>query len=541
MTTYSGTLIYTLNPTPNTGILSYPIVNSDNAFTTLNVSSNDSSNITTVSIEFVFVDNGTTNDGFSFNIANSSYNIMGSTITITQFAGIPLSRNSAQFAGLTVPLVFSVSDSPTVLIGTSLGYAFAGSTQFNSNINFINTTNATSMTGMFIESTSFNNGGTTLLLRTDNCTDFSGMFYSATSFNQTILSGDGPCWNSSNGINMSYMFYGASSYNNGGQPLQIYTDSATSMNNMFNLATSFNQTIQSTGGYWNTHSVSNFSSMFYQASDYNNGGQPLELYTNSATTMETMFQNANSFNQPIRVINGYWNTSNCTNMYNMFYGAGSYNNGGEKLNIDISHAYYNGGMAYTLIPDGFSSGAPLSFELSPFYNPPCFKEGTLILTKDGYRPIEELKKGDLIKTTFDYKPVYAIGKGEITHSSLPLRIKNQLYEYSTSSSDIPSLMENLILTGCHCLLVDQFKNDEEKEATQAVHNGKIYITDNKYRLPACVDKRSSVYSVPGTFTIYHIALEHLDSRMNYGIYANGVLVETCSKRYLLEYSGLELV
>jgi hypothetical protein len=42
-------------------------------------------------------------------------------------------------------------------------------------------------------------------------------------------------------------------------------------------------------------------------------------------------------------------------------------------------------------------------------------------------------------------------------------------------------------------------------------------------------------------TIWHIALENDDYYMNYGIYANGLLVESCSKRYLKELSKMEIV
>jgi hypothetical protein len=70
--------------------------------------------------------------------------------------------------------------------------------------------------------------------------------------------------------------------------------------------------------------------------------------------------------------------------------------------------------------------------------------------------------------------------------------------------------------------------------------GDIYVTEKKYRLPACVDERASVYEVPGDYTIYHIALENDNYYWNYGIYANGLLVESCSKRYLKELSGMDL-
>jgi uncharacterized protein (UPF0218 family) len=34
------------------------------------------------------------------------------------------------------------------------------------------------------------------------------------------------------------------------------------------------------------------------------------------------------------------------------------------------------------------------------------------------------------------------------------------------------------------------------------------------------------------YTILHLDLDNEDYYMNYGIYANGLLVETCSQRYL---------
>jgi hypothetical protein len=72
-------------------------------------------------------------------------------------------------------------------------------------------------------------------------------------------------------------------------------------------------------------------------------------------------------------------------------------------------------------------------------------------------------------------------------------------------------------------------------------NGGIYLTNDKLRLPACVDERATVYETPGNYTIYHLALENDDYYANYGIYANGLLVETCSKRYLKELSNMTLI
>ena len=90
------------------------------------------------------------------------------------------------------------------------------------------------------------------------------------------------------------------------------------------------------------------------------------------------------------------------------------------------------------------------------------------------------------------------------------------------------------------LLVDDFVSQQEKEKTIEV-NGDTYVTDNKYRLPACADSRAKSYDKEGCFTIYHIASENDDNFMNYGIYANGLSVETCSKRYLKELSKMTLL
>jgi hypothetical protein len=170
---------------------------------------------------------------------------------------------------------------------------------------------------------------------------------------------------------------------------------------------------------------------------------------------------------------------------------------------------------------------------------PCFKSDTKILTNKGYVPIQDLRKGDLVKTALnDYKAIEMIGKRDITHSASQERIKEQLYK--CTQTNYPEIFEDLIITGCHCLLVDDFINEEQREKTIKV-NGRIFVTDKKYRLPACVDAKALVYEKIGIYTIYHFALENENYYMNYGIYANGLLVETCSKRYLKEHSNMTLI
>jgi hypothetical protein len=167
----------------------------------------------------------------------------------------------------------------------------------------------------------------------------------------------------------------------------------------------------------------------------------------------------------------------------------------------------------------------------------CFKKGAQILTNDGYRPVEELRKGDLIQTVeHGFLPINMIGKREIVHDALNERIENQLYRCNHED-----VFDELIITGCHSILVEDFFSEEQREKTMEYNKGRVFITDNHYRLPAFLDDRASVYEPAGTYTIYHFALENDDYYMNYGVYANGLLVETCSKRYLKEIANMSLI
>jgi hypothetical protein len=130
-----------------------------------------------------------------------------------------------------------------------------------------------------------------------------------------------------------------------------------------------------------------------------------------------------------------------------------------------------------------------------------------------------------------------IGRKEIVHPASQERIKEQLYICSTAH--YPELTEDLVITGCHSILVDEFQDEKQRAKTLEVM-GDIFITEDQYRLPACLDERATVYETPGTYMIYHLALMNNNWYANYGIYANGLLVESCSKRYLQRYSGMEL-
>lgn len=174
----------------------------------------------------------------------------------------------------------------------------------------------------------------------------------------------------------------------------------------------------------------------------------------------------------------------------------------------------------------------------------CFKEGSKILhynretNQEEYIDVEKLKKGDLVKTLLhEYKKIEHIGNSKMYNNVNNIRSVDKLYK--CSKTEYPELFEDLIITGAHSILVNDFK-DKEKEKTLELLSD-IYITDNKYRLPACIDKRSQIYEVEGIHTIWHFSLEHENYYMNYGVFANGLLVETASNRMMVECSGLNIV
>ena len=186
-----------------------------------------------------------------------------------------------------------------------------------------------------------------------------------------------------------------------------------------------------------------------------------------------------------------------------------------------------------------SSSGVMNFDLP---DPPCFLEGTQILcfenNEEVYRPIESLRKGDLVKTIYNgYMPIIMIGTSSIYNPGNDYRFTNRLYK--CSRENYPTLFEDLYITGCHSILVPSM-TDDQWEITKAI-NGNVFVTDNHFRLIACADEKAEPFNKEGFMNIYHIALEHPDTLMNYGIYANGLLVESCSERNLMELSNMRIL
>jgi hypothetical protein len=218
-------------------------------------------------------------------------------------------------------------------------------------------------------------------------------------------------------------------------------------------------------------------------------------------------------------------------------------------NTLVAIASYNNGNNIIIAQNSYQTivnGAVVLYSIVNKYNPgqgpPCFKEGTTILClkdgKEAYIKIQDIRKGTLVKTVkHGYVPVHMIGTSKIFNTADTVRRVERLYV--CSSDTYPDVTEDLIITGAHSILEDTLTKEQQEATVKIV--GCIFVTDNKYRLMACLDERARPYLEEGFFAIWHIALDNENNYMNYGIYANGLLVETCSKRYLKELSGMELI
>jgi len=178
----------------------------------------------------------------------------------------------------------------------------------------------------------------------------------------------------------------------------------------------------------------------------------------------------------------------------------------------------------------------------PGPQPICFKEGSKILclqgTEEEYVEIQNVRKNMLVKTSQSgYKRVDKVGTTVLYNDHSNRNCLDNLY--ICKKDNYPELTEDLIMTGSHSILVDTM-TDKQKETTMRLFKD-IYVTENKYRLAACIDSRAKPYEVNEKVNIWHLSLEHTNKFMNYGIYANGLLVESASKRMMSEISGMKMV
>ncbi len=165
---------------------------------------------------------------------------------------------------------------------------------------------------------------------------------------------------------------------------------------------------------------------------------------------------------------------------------------------------------------------------------PCFNENTKILCLkndiEEYVLVQNLKKGDLVKTysnlnSLDYKKIVLTGKGELINN--PDVWSKCMYK-----------MGDLIVTGGHSILLDEL-SEEDKEKEELLNRKEM--VDDKRLVWAGLSHLFTKLDDKNTYTYYHFVLEDEETEDNrlYGVWANGVLVETIKRKDFFAY-GLKL-
>jgi hypothetical protein len=163
----------------------------------------------------------------------------------------------------------------------------------------------------------------------------------------------------------------------------------------------------------------------------------------------------------------------------------------------------------------------------------CFLESTKILCEgDQNIPIECIKPGTLVKTyNGKYIPVKYINKTKIYNSGNNIRSPNRLYV--CSKKYYAGIGDDLVITGHQSILVD---NLTPNEIIKIKRNGSLCLVDDLLGLPCYIDIKTIPLPLEGTFTIWNLALCAHDNDINFGIYANGLLVESATiEEFSLNY------
>jgi hypothetical protein len=109
-----------------------------------------------------------------------------------------------------------------------------------------------------------------------------------------------------------------------------------------------------------------------------------------------------------------------------------------------------------------------------------------------------------------------------------------------------NLIKDLYMTGSHAILKDDLSEVENNKMTRLLENLKEYkynrFLDGKRKVIACFDNKFDQHNEQGYFNIYHIVLENNgDVEKNYGIYANGLLVESTNENTMKKDIDIELI
>jgi hypothetical protein len=144
---------------------------------------------------------------------------------------------------------------------------------------------------------------------------------------------------------------------------------------------------------------------------------------------------------------------------------------------------------------------------------------------DEYVAIELLKVGDFVKTyKHGYRKISKIISGSFRNN--PKKWNMCMYKMAKTESN--GLLEDLIVTGGHSLLVDSISETEQANYDELGLTEWCKDTiDGKRLLLSSVSDHFKAIQDTEKYNYYHLLLENNDDEEErFGIWANGVLTET---------------
>jgi photosystem II stability/assembly factor-like uncharacterized protein len=197
-------------------------------------------------------------------------------------------------------------------------------------------------------------------------------------------------------------------------------------------------------------------------------------------------------------------------------------------------------VAFNLFTDSNTSGNLKFFGANYTTNngQACFNEGTKILcfinNKEEYIPIENLKKGMLVKSyKHGYRKIHLIGKGTLINGSD--KLTECMYKMEKSKNN--EILEDLIITGGHGVMVDKLTSNEITNYKKSgIFKGNPPKIEDKIILLACISDKFTKIKTETEYTYYHFTLDNEgETNMRYLVWANGILTETPSNEQFLKY------
>ena len=406
-------------------------------------------------------------------------------------------------------------------------YMFSGASRFNQNIGAWNVVNLTDTSFMFNGATMFNQDiGSWSVSKVVNMT---GMFYYATNFTYPLNN-----WNVQNVTNMAYMFdhsmINSTSFSttlDGWNSLQtLQYNVIVSASNTTCTTTVSNLTYTHT---WNIYDKNSTNINYY---NYNINIKDIKtasiLFTGS-------FKVNTTFNPPI-ITNFYDDSNNPIYINNGLPGIYDTINNiipyGVNITTTISLYQYptiyklqstntTGNEIDTISYNNKTDTVSFNITIIPSI---CFNKNTKILCVykniEVYIPIENITTETLIKTyKHGIKKVKNIIKGTFINNTD--NFSNCMYKMKKTEN----MIEDLIVTGSHSILVDKLTRDE-KERQKKYWKNIEYQIDDKYLLLAAVSDKFEKINNNKLYTYYHLSLEDNLKNKRFGIWANGVLTET---------------